>query len=345
MEIALKIHLYKQKEQTKSNMQTMKKIIIIMTALLAFGAAGKLSAQTVNDVNIKYNEAVKLYQDKKYAEAIPAFEEVINMGLEVGGEATNTIAAAQKALPEAYFRRALEFAQQQKTDDAFAELNKAMESGELYGVPATVRKARSLSAQLYRNLGAAHFNNKEYEQAIPYFQKGYEIDPSFTENAIFMGDSYAELGKYEEAFNIFNQVVAMGERSSRHKAAADQANEKIFYYMTVQANDVAKSGNARQAYTLFEEILKLDPNNANAHMVRLQAATNAEDWNNVIRWAQAAADAQTSDADKSEIYFLQAAAYQNTERPDQAIATYRKVTAGNKVALAKSQIEILSNPS
>lgn len=323
----------------------MKKIIIILTALFAFGAAGKLSAQTVNDVNIKYNEAVKFYQEKKYAEAIPVFEEVITMGLEVGGEAVNTITAAQKALPEAYFRRALELAQQQKVDEAFTELDKAMESGELYGVPATVKKAKRLGAQLYMNLGAAPFNNKEYEQAIPYFQKGYEMDPSYTENAIFMGDSYAELGKYEEAFNIYNQIVALGERSSRYKTVADEANQKILYYMTLQANDVAKSGNTREAYTLFEEILKLDPNNANVHMVRVQAATNASDWNNVIRWAPAAAEAQANDADKSEIYFLQAAAYQNTERPDQAIATYRKVTTGNKAALAKSQIEALSNPS
>lgn len=323
----------------------MKKIIIILTALAALGATVKLSAQTVNDVNIKYNEAVELFQNKKYAEAIPALETVISMGLEVGGDATNTITAAQKALPEAYFRYALEFAQQQKSDDAFKQLDKAIETGELYGVTTTVRKSKSLYAQLYKNLGGAHFNNKEYEQAIPYFQKGYEMDPSYTDNAIFMGDSFAEQGKYEEAFNVYNMVVAMGERSSRHKPAADQASQKILYYMTIQANDVAKSGNTREAYRLFEEILQMDPANANAHMVRVQAATNAEDWNNVIRWAPAAADAQSIAADKSEIYFLQAAAYQNTERPDQAIATYRKVTAGNKVQLAKTQIEALSNPS
>lgn len=333
----------------------MKKIILVLAAFIAFAAAGSLSAQTVNDVNVKYNEAAELVAAKKFAEAIPSLEATIDMGFEVGGEATNTVTLAQKALPECYFQYALTLARQGKQNDALPQLANAIESGELYGVPATVRKAKSLSAQVYKNLGGVQFNSGNYKAAIPLFEKGYEVDPSYTDNALFIGDSYAEDKNYTEAFKVYDRLIEQGKSNSRYAQAGNTANEKKLYYLTVQANDTAKAGRTAQAYKLFEEIFKLDPNNANAHMVRIQAATNAEDWANVVRWASSAAGAQTNANDKSEVWFLQGAAYQNQAAAaegeanvnalnERAIQAYSKVTAGNKTALAKDQIEALKTP-
>lgn len=333
----------------------MKKIIFILTAFIAFAAAGNLSAQTVNDVNIKYNEAAELVAAKKYAEAIPVLELTVDMGIDVGGDASNTVTLAQKALPQCYFQYGLTLARGGKLDDALTQLNKAIETGELYGVPVQVRNAKKLSAQVYMQKGAVPFNAKKYKQAIPLFKKGWEIDPTFTENAIYIGDSYAEDGNYTEAFKMYNELIALGNSNSRYAAVGKAANEKKFYYMAIQANDAAKAGRTTQAYNLFNEIFKLDANNANAHMQRIQVATNAEDWANVVRWASSAANAQTTAADKSEVWFMQGAAYQNQAAKAEgdavntlnqnAIAAYKKVTAGNKVGLAKDQIQALQTPA
>lgn len=333
----------------------MKKIIFIMTALIAFVAAGNLSAQTVNDVNIKYNEAATLVQAKKYAEAIPVLELVVDMGFDVGQEAAATVDSAQKALPNCYFQYGLMLARQGKLDDALVQLNKAIELGELYGTQPAVRKAKELSAQVYMQKGAAAFNNKNYKAAIPFFAKGYEIDPTFTQNAMYLAESYCEDGDLKKGFAVYDEIIALGQRSNRYQKAAEDANSKKLYYLTVQANDVAKKGNRNESYRLFEEIFKLDANNAYAHMTRVQVANNAEDWANVVRWAPKAAEVQANAADKSEVWFMQGAAYQNQAAAagdearsktltDNAIAAYRKVTAGNKAALAKDQIEALQNP-
>ncbi len=319
----------------------MKKILIVLAALAAFGATGLYAQSTANDVNIKYNEAAEFVKNKQYAEAIPIFATVIELGMEVGEEAINTVTAAQKALPGIHLQYARTLAMEQNLDEAISQAAMAIETGELYGVRDAVQRGKNLSAQIYKILGGTHFNNKEFEQAVAYFVLGYEIDPTFTDNAIFMGESYAGAGQYEKAFEIFGELIAKGESSSRYAEVAAEASEKMSYYLTLQANELVKAGNIAGAYTLFEQILTANPANPAIQLMRIQTATNAKDWNNVINWAVAAAAAQTDDEGKSNVYFLQGAAYQNSSRPEEAIAAYRKVTAGNNVQTAKSQIELL----
>ena len=49
----------------------MNKMKIAIAACAAILVSLNVSAQTVNDVNTKYNEAAALVTGKKYAEAIP----------------------------------------------------------------------------------------------------------------------------------------------------------------------------------------------------------------------------------------------------------------------------------
>lgn len=95
-------------------------------------------------------------------------------------------------------------------------------------------------------------------------------------------------------------------------------------------------------YEILGEVLAIDPTNPAASLMRIQVATNNQDWAHVIEWGEAAAAAQTDPADMSDIYFMLGAAYQNSENKDAAVATYRKVTEGSHVADAKAQIEILT---
>ncbi len=202
--------------------------------------------------------------------------------------------------------------------------------------------SRKLISQTYTVMGADAFNNQQWDKAIEIFSKGYEANPTDTDLALFLAESYAASGDYENGMKIYKDIVELESRHSRYKEPADAAREKMAYYQMLRAAEADEAGNADEVYEILGEVLAIDPTNPAASLMRIQVATNNQDWAHVIEWGEAAAAAQTDPADMSDIYFMLGAAYQNSENKDAAVATYRKVTEGSHVADAKAQIEILT---
>lgn len=319
----------------------MKRIKILLAALVMFAAAD-LSAQTVNDVNAKYNEAVTLIQNKQYQQAIPVLESVVNMGLDAGAEAAATVTQAQKLIPTCYFQYALSLARENKFEEALPVLDKAAMYAELYQDAKTLGNARKLMSQTYTALGAVPFNAKEWDKAIAIFSKGYEANPTDAELGLFLAESYAESGDFDNAMKVYNEIAALENRNARYAEVSAKAKDKISYYQLHRASEAAQKGNVQEAYGFIAEILASNPTNPEANMLRVQLATNAQDWAKVVEWGNAAADAQTDAGLKSTVNFLVGAANQNSGNKDAAIASYRKVVAGPSAADAKKQIEVLS---
>lgn len=57
--------------------------------------------------------------------------------------------------------------------------------------------------------GKAYYNNKEYEEAIKYFQKAAELNPDDEVNLYWLGCSYNLNGNYEEAIRCLNKSVEL----------------------------------------------------------------------------------------------------------------------------------------
>ena len=210
--------------------------------------------------------------------------------------------------------------------------------------------SRKLISQTYTVMGADAFNNQQWDKAIEIFSKGYEANPTDTDLALFLAESYAASGDYENGMKIYKKIVELEARHSRYKEPADAAREKIVYYQMLRA---AETDDPAQVYAILGDVLSMgdivkvqvlevDPTNPAASLMRIQVATNNQDWARVIEWGEAAAAAQTDPAAASDVYFMLGAAYQNSENKDAAIAAYRKVTAGNRAADAKAQIAVLT---
>lgn len=319
----------------------MKKIKFLLAAAALFAATG-LSAQTVSEVNTKYNEAAALIQAKDFGAAIPVLEQTIEMGLNAGADASATVQQAQKLLPTCYFQYGLSLCMQNRFDEALTVLDSAVQYAELFQDVKVLGNSRKLISQTYTVMGADAFNNQQWDKAIEIFSKGYEANPTDTDLALYLAESYAASGDYENGMKIYRDIVELESRHSRYKEPADAAREKIVYYQTIRASEAVEAGNIEEAYTILGDILSVDPDNAAASLMRIQVATNNKDWARVIEWGDAAAEAQTNTADRSDIYYMLGAAYQNSENKDAAVATYRKVTEGDNVANAKAQIEILT---
>lgn len=319
----------------------MKKLRLLLVAVAIF-AAGGLAAQTPGEVNAKYNEAVALIQQKDFKAAIPVLEQTVEMGLNAGDEASATVQSAQKLIPTCYFQYGLSLCRESRFEEALPVLNEALSYAELYQDVKVLANTKKLISQTYTALGANAFNNEQWDKAIEIFSKGYEANPTDTDLALYLAESYAMAGDYENGLKIYHDIVSLEERHSRYAEPAAKAREKIVYYQTLRAVDAAKAGNEPEVYAIVEDILSVDPSNPEANLLRIQTATNNKEWNRIIEWGEASAQAQTDEAFRSDIYFMLGAAYQNTEQKDAAIANYRKVTTGGNVAAAKAQIEVLS---
>ncbi len=320
----------------------MKKVKLLLVLAAASCICGAASAQTLNDVNTKYNEAAALITAKQYDKAIPVLEATIDMGLTVGADASSTVSQAQKHLPGLYLRYGAALCGAGKLEEGIVQLMKAVELGEFYDTN-TERQARSAISTAYKVMGGEAFNSEDYARAIEIFAKGYEVDPTNTELASYLADSYAESGDLDNALKIYSDIAALESRHSRYKEAAGAAREKIMYYLTLRAREMAGNGQVEDAYKMFGDILASDPSNADVHLMRIQTATNASHWSRVIEWGEDAAAAQTTPERQSDIYFFLGAAYQNSDNVPTAIATYEKVTAGANVAKAREQINLLKN--
>lgn len=319
----------------------MKKMKMAIAALAAVFAAATLYAQTPEEVTAKYNEAAALINQKQFAAAIPVLDQVVEMGLEAGDASIETVQNAQKLLPKCYFYVGGSNLMKKNYPTALEDFGKAAELGELYGDMATARKANSYIGQIYTAMGGEAFNAKDYAKAAEIFAKGYQADPRNTALALNLAMSYCEMGDLDKGTEVYSRIIALGDNPKYAEDAAT-AKARLSEYLLLNASRLASEGKTDEAYAMIDRLLAVEPDNALAQMLRIQVATNAKAYDKVIEWGGAAAEAQATPELKSDAYFLLGAAYQNTENKAMAIENYRKVVAGDKVAVAKEQIALLS---
>ncbi len=118
----------------------MKKMKILVAAA-AILVAGTVSAQTMTEVNAKFAEAAAAMNAKNFTVAIPLFEEVIDMGMDVEG-AESLVAGAKQNLPLAIFQTGGAAFQGGRLDQALDAFSRAAELSELYGNVQVLNNAR-----------------------------------------------------------------------------------------------------------------------------------------------------------------------------------------------------------
>ena len=321
----------------------MKKIFVTLFALLAVGFA---SAQS--EIIAKFNEGATALQGKNYTAAITAFETVIDKGMDSEDSKVLTcVTTAKKYLPTCYQGVGLTAASQKNYDKAIEYLTKAAETAELYGNTTAKQKANMILAKVYQVQGGEAFNAKNYEAAVAVFEKGYKANPRNTEMALNLATSYCELGKYDEGMTIYDKVAAMP--ADKYAAAIEKAKSLKTLYTNNKVASLQQAGDFDGVIAMAEKLKTSTP--ALAEKIRIEALSGKKDYAAVIASGETAAAAQATDEEKSAIYFLVGAAYnaqynasgnKDAALRDKAIATLKKVVAGDKVEAAKAALTELT---
>ena len=321
----------------------MKKLFVTMFALLAVGMA---SAQS--EVIAKFNEGAKAIQAKNYASAITLFESVIDKGMDSqDSNVLNCVATAKKYLPVCYQGVGLSAASQKNYAKAIEYLTKAADTAELYGNTQAKQKANMILAKVYQVQGGEAFNAKDYATAAAVFEKGYAANPRNTDMALNLATSYCELGKYDEGMAIYDNICKMPAEKYAAAIAKAEANKTL--YTNNKVASLQQAGDFDGVIAMADKLQAASP--ALAEKIRIEAYNGKKDYAKVVALGETAAAAQASEEEKSAIYFLVGAAYnaqynaggnKDAVLRDKAVATLKKVTAGDKVEAAKAALTELT---
>ena len=311
----------------------MKKFFVTVVALLAVCS---LSAQ---DVKTAYNEAAAAYGAKNFKVAAEKFEQVINDGMDVE-DAASLVATAKSTLPKCYYQMGGRAFMAKNYEEALNNFTKSAEIAELYGDMAAMTKANGWVAKIYQSQGGEAYNAKDYATAAGIFAKGYAADPNNTGMALNLAMSYCEMGEYEKGMEVYEAVAA--KTHPKYAEDAAKAKQMMAQYTNNKVAELQGAGDFDGIIALADAQLAKNPASALFQLVRVQAFLGKKDYKSVIENAEAAAAAQTDEADKSTVYYQLASAHNALSQRDQAIAAFKKVTAGPAAENAKAALAELN---
>lgn len=70
-------------------------------------------------------------------------------------------------------------------------------------------KNNPYDAEVFYKLGVAYVNNKDLEQALPYFERAVQINSSFAAAYFMIGSICAKTNKHQRAAEAFKQALTL----------------------------------------------------------------------------------------------------------------------------------------
>lgn len=310
----------------------MKKLLISALALFVVG-----SAVAQEGLGETFNKAVAAYNSKDYASAASAFEALIDQGIDSDDvDVQGWVATAKKSIPVCYYMLGGMAAQRGDFNTAIENFTKSADKAALYGDLQQERKSNMWVATIYKKWGETPFNEKNYAEAAEIFAKGYAADPKNMEMANFLGICYCELGDFQKGLVIFNEIAS--QDNPKYAEDVVKAKENIKLYTNNRIAKLQGENDFDGIIAVADEMLAVNPQDALAQKIRLQALFDKKDYAGVIASAEEAAAVQTDEEERSDVYFILGAAYNARTMTPQAIDALSKVTAGTNVAAAQKTV-------
>ena len=298
---------------------------------------GAQAQATLEQINEYVSGGAAAATAKDYAKALELFSQAVKEGPSVDG-AEDAVSKARGFLPQVHSLMGMAAAKENNFETAISHLVQARDMAELAGNLNLQRQSAQRIGQIYFAWGADAYNGERYAEAVDIFAKGFEADPRNTAMALNLARSYDRLDSLAKSVEVYQSIIALEGTHDRYAEPVAEAKKELSEAVLARAATAGGEGNLEEVIRLTELI----PTDEVGALLRVQVANNKKDYRSVIELAPAAAELQSDEAKKSDIYFLLAAAYQNQENKAKAIENFRKVTAGDNVAQAKTMIAELN---
>ncbi len=296
-----------------------------------------VSAQDVTAAVEKFTQAQQLAQQKKFAEASPILAEALEMAEGLEGDGAMALAEdIKKLIPTISMFDGVTKLQAKDFEGGIAALETSLSQAKMYGNADVRRKAARYISTGYMAMGIESFNAKDFPVALSVFEKGYKEDPKNIKLALYTAKAYAETGNTDTALKLFGEVIAAGTENSRYEKDASDAKADIANYVLPKAAEFVSKGPIDSVQFYVSKVQAVDPTNAQASILLMQAANNLKKYDLVITEGEKALPSITDPKEVSTANLLLGVAYQNKGNDAKALAALKKVTAEPSAAQAKA---------
>lgn len=249
---------------------------------------------------ILYGRAAELINDQLFARADELLSKVLL-------QSNNT-----SVLPLTYFWKGEIAMRNGKADEAIRFFNSYLQTNHKGQGEAAPQEANY-------NLGYCYLQKENYAQALTYFQKltgniTRDVPMLLQDAYLRLGDCYYMLRNYKAAQKIYEQVLAFSWSS------AD--------YALYQQAIILGISNAKAKIDLLQQLQNRFPASSLNVAAKMEIAStymSAEQFSAAIPYLQAVAENQYAADLKQRAMLELGIAYYNTNRNDEAIATYRQL--------------------
>ena len=316
-------------------MRKLKLTLVVIASMFVFTA----NAQTVQEVQAKFKEAATLFNEKKFVEAIPLFEEVISMGDMAEGDVTDIVSKAQKSIYVANLNTGLQNARSGNFTEAIEFFKSA---GNSTTNMLEKNKANNMITACYTNLTKKEMKAGNIGAAAIIADKRFTENPRDVKVGTLAAHCYANSGNIARSLEIYDTIIKLGETSPRYANDAKAAKDAAGKDMLSIAIDNIKAKDYVNALNNLNLASKYSENNPTIEMARIQVYNTTKEYAKVVEYGPKAVAAQVSADNKSNAAFFVAIAYQELAQKAKAIEFYKQVTTGANAETAKKLVAQLS---
>jgi len=279
-------------------------------ALTYLDGLGNDRGTTLNGTyqRLAYARAATLYNDGKYAEALPLLDKSLQYPQD------DALRAAAQVL------RGEIYSVGQQYPEAITAYAAAARSAREGGVDADETQYVQLARY---GLGYAYYNTKQYDKAQPQF-KAYladpaakPTDPNYYDTTLRLGDTYYVAKDYQSALAQYDKVIQ-----------ANAPDKDYAYYQ--KGVTLGLLGRKDEAATTLSTLLKANPNSRYAEQAVFQQAQldfQAGDYAPAVEGFSRLIQNRPTSLLLPDAYQRRGVAYANLEQHEKAVADFRKVLA------------------
>jgi len=257
---------------------------------------------------VAYSRAATLYNDGKYAEALPLLDKSLQYPQD------DALRAAAQVL------RGEIYSVGQQYPEAITAYAAAARTAREGGVAADETQYVQLARY---GLGYAYYNTKQYDKAQPQF-KAYladpaakPTDPNYYDTTLRLGDTYYVAKDYQSALAQYDKVIQ-----------ANAPDKDYAYYQ--KGVTLGLLGRKDEAATTLSTLLKANPNSRYAEQAVFQQAQldfQAGDYAPAAEGFSRLIQNRPNSPLLADAYQRRGVAYANLEQQEKAVADFRKVLA------------------
>ncbi|NOX86154.1 MAG: tetratricopeptide repeat protein [Chlorobi bacterium] len=314
-------------------MNTLKRSI----ALLGFFLFSIIvTAQTVEDAGLKYNEANTAFQNKQYANAITLYKDALSMAEAAGPDADQLKGNIQTQLVNAFYKNGIALYKQKKYDESVKSLREGQSLAKSVGNNSMASKIEGIIPKIYSSKGLSLVKQKKLDDALAAFQEARTVNPKCVIS--FYGESiaYKDMGDMEKMKASVEKAIEYGSENPKMKKYADKAKTVAAKALLSEATKELQKEHSATAVKYFNDSFKYKPGDAEAYFYLAIAYNKLKKYDDAITAANKAIEMKQND--KSDIYFQLGLAYEGKGNTAKACSSFKKVTSGDNVEAAKYEM-------